>query len=228
MSSDPTASAVKGAIEALYKPLESIVKTLAGPAAEEIGLSFRDSVQVWRLQRQFRLFDRVKQVCQNAGIQPKQVKLSFLFDVIGRATLEEDNDLQDLWANLLANAADRRELVRVRTTFPEILRHISKEEAIYLEEMFEINVNATGHMDRGYLPDSDEEMEVTLPPKRLDDVSYDNLRRLGLIIENEDTVPIAPLGVGVNQFRYLTTERYAITSLGIALVMACRPPKPVE
>lgn len=71
-------------------------------------------------------------------------------------------------------------------------------------------------------------MEVTLPPKRLDDVSYDNLRRLGVIIENDDTVPVVALDVGVNQFRFLTTERYAITSLGLALVLACRPPKPVE
>lgn len=167
-------------------------------------------------------------ICEKAGIEPKAVKIPLLFDILDRATLEEDDTLQDLWANLLANAADPRELVRVRTTFPEILRHISKEEAIYLEEMFEINASTTGHTDRGYLPDSDEEMEVTLPPKRLDDVSYDNLRRVGVIIESEDTVPVAALEVGVNQYRFLTAERYAITPLGIALVMACRPPKPVE
>jgi hypothetical protein len=199
---------------------------IAGPAAEELGLTLRDRVRIFRFERQVRLLGQFKSICETAGIEPKAVKIPLLFDILDRATLEEDNDLQDLWANLLANAADPRELMRIRTTFPEILRHISKEEAIYLKEMFEINANMTGHTDRGYLPDSDEEMEVTLPPKRLDDVSYDNLRRLGVIVENEDTVPVAALGVGVNQFRFLTTERYAITSLGVALVMACRPPTP--
>lgn len=197
---------------------------IAGPAAEELGLTLRDRVRLFRFERQVRLLGQFKRICEVAGIEPKAVRIPLLFDILDRATLEEDDNLQDLWANLLANAADPRELVRVRTTFPEILRHISKEEAIYLEEMFEINASTTGHTDRGYLPDSDEEMEVTLPPKRLDDVSYDNLRRLGVIIESEDTVPVAALEVGVNQYRFLTTERYAITSLGIALVIACRPP----
>src|SRR6476620_9323347 len=97
---------VKEAIEALYRPIESIVKTLAGPAAEEIGLSFRDSVQVWRLKRQARLFERVQEICAEAGIEPHAVKLSFLFDVVDKGSLEEDDVLQDHWANLLANAAD--------------------------------------------------------------------------------------------------------------------------
>jgi hypothetical protein len=225
MSSDPVQSTVKGIIEAIYKPIEGIVKTLAGPAAEEIGLSFRDSVQVWRLKRQVRLFERVQIICDDAGIKPQSVKLSLLFDVVERATLEEDDELQNLWANLLANAADPGGQVRVRTTFPDLLRHISKEEAIYLNEMFEINEMATAYTGRAFLPQTDEEMEVSLPPKRLDEVSYDNLKRLGLIVENDETVPIVPLGIGVNQFRFLTTERYSLSSLGVAFVTACGVPK---
>lgn len=226
MSSDAIQGTVKGAIEAIYKPIESIVKTLAGPAAEEIGLSFRDSVQVWRLKRQVRYFKRVETICAEAGIKPQSVKLSLLFDVMERATLEEDDELQDLWANLLANAANPSGQVRVRTMFPELLRYITKEEAIYLNEMFEINEIATGYTGREFLPQVDDEMEVSLPPKRLDEVSYDNLKRLGLIVENDETVPVVPLGAGVNQFRFLSIERYNISSLGVAFVTACRvPPK---
>jgi hypothetical protein len=201
-----------------------ILGKIAGPAAEELGLTLRDRVRLFRFERQLRLLGQFKSICEKAGIEPKAVRIPLLFDILDRATLEEDDNLQDLWANLLANAADPRGLVRVRTIFPEILRHISKEEAIYLEEMVEINANTTSYTDRAYLPDSEKEMEVTLPPKRLDDVSYDNLKRLGVVIENEEMVPVAALEVGVNQFRVLTTERYAITSLGFALVMACRPP----
>jgi hypothetical protein len=206
--------------------ITDVFSKIAGPAAEELGLTLRDRVRLYRFEREVRLLEKFKQICSNAHIEPKSVKIPLLFEIIDRATLEDDDDLQDLWANLLANAADPRELVRVRTTFPEILRHISKEEAVYLVEMFEISTATTGYTDRGFLPDTEEEMEVALPPKRLDDVSYDNLRRLGVIIENENTVPISAMNVGVNQFRYLTTERYAITSLGVALVTACRTPKP--
>jgi len=68
-------------------------------------------------------------------------------------------------------------------------------------------------------------MEITLPPKPLDSISYDNLKRLGLIDENEETVPVVDLGAGANQFRVLTLERYIITSLGSAFISACRSPK---
>jgi hypothetical protein len=198
---------------------------IAGPAAEELGLTLRDRFRMFRFERQVHLLGRFRVICENARIDPKSVRIPLLFDILDRATLEEDDDLQELWANLLANAADPREVVRVRTTFPDILRHISKEEAVYLGEMFGINEMATAYTGRAFLPQVDEEIEVSLPPKRLDDVSYDNLKRLGLITENEETVPVVPLGAGVNQFRFLTAERYILSYLGIAFVAACRAPK---
>jgi hypothetical protein len=206
----------------LPKWLTDILGKIAGPAAEELGLTLRDHFRLFRFQRQVRLLERFRRICEQASIEPRAVKLPLLFDIIDRATLEEDDDLQDLWANLLANAADPRELILVRTTFPEILRHISREEAQYLEEMFEISVKAEGYTDRGYLPDSPDGEPH---PQRLDDISYDNLRRLGVIIQNEETVPVSAFETGAGQVRFLTTERYAITPLGAALVMACRPPK---
>ena len=63
---------------ALFESMKDIVQKLAGPAAEEIGLSFGDSVKVWRLKRQVRLFKRVQEICAEAGIKPQTVKLSFL------------------------------------------------------------------------------------------------------------------------------------------------------
>lgn len=211
---------VRETIEALYKPIESIVKTLAGPAAEEIGLTFRDAVQVWRLKRQARLFKRVQEICAKAGIKPKAVKLSFLFDVVGRASMEDDDDLQDLWANLLANAADSRQQVLVRTTFPDILRQISKEEALYLVEMFEIRGKATGFILNEYIPASENEEEFD---SKLDDISYDNLLRLRLIKPNEGFWPVRQeSGTKVD---LLTKESSMLTALGMAFVQACQTPK---
>ena len=68
-------------------------------------------------------------------------------------------------------------------------------------------------------------MEVALPPKPLDPVSYDNLKRLGLIEANDETVPVVKLGAGADQYRFLTGERFVITSLGCAFIAACRAPR---
>jgi len=85
---------------------------IAGPAAEELGLTLRDRVRLFRFERQVRLLGQFKGICEKAGIEPKAVRIPLLFDILDRATLEEDDNLQDLWANLLANAADPRELIQ--------------------------------------------------------------------------------------------------------------------
>jgi hypothetical protein len=174
-------NSVKDAIEALYKPIESIVKTLAGPAAEEIGLSFRDSVQAWRLKRQVRLFERVKNFCEGAGIRPQAVKLSFLFDVIDKGSLEDDDTLQDMWASLLANAADPRREALISSAFPEVLRQISKAEAgfVYVLDKATSGVNPP----------------VPRPNTSwITDVQIDNLRRLGLTDGTHGTMQLTTFG----------------------------------
>jgi hypothetical protein len=223
MPEEPVKNSVKGAIEALYKPVESIVKTLAGPAAEEIGLSFRDSVQAWRLKRQIRLFERVKTICDDAGIKPQSVKLSLLFDVVDKGSLEEDDDLQDLWANLLASAADPNRNVLVLTAFPDILRQISKDEALYLEDMF--------LRSRKSMPAEEfaQVMRTRLNTPRviIAPMYQDNLRRLGLIVEMDEddatNFPSIPRRMALGPFAK-QSRQWELTDLGLAFIKACQGP----
>lgn len=228
MSDNP----VKEAIQALYKPIEEIVKTLAGPAAEEIGLSFKDSVQTWRLKRQIRLFTEVKKRCDAAGINPQSVKLSFLFDVVDRATLEEDDTLQDRWANLVANAADPGYEGLISCAFPDILRQLSKEEAVFLEFVY------GDPQWRGQKVDGND----MFPPLRqtavygvgsgktlaavrasfqtdIDEVRRHNLKRLGLIELND--VPVVAYSDGD---MLKPEKKWILTPLGIEFIKACRRP----
>jgi len=160
----------------------------------------------------------------------------WLYEILDGASLEEDDTLQDVWANLLANAADSRDQVLVRTAFPQILRQISREEALYFDEMFEINRKIKGYVPRIYATAPEEELELYIPKSgkkeeppgpKLDPVSYDNLQRLRLISSNEEMVPVEDLEAGTNQYRYLTNERYLLTSLGEAFVLACRTPSKI-
>ena len=210
-----------------------LLKKLAGSAAEELGLTFRDSLRMFRAKRAVRFLEQFKKTCTNAGIDPRAIKVSLLFDIFEGATLEENDDLQDMWANLLTNAADSRERVLVRSAFPQILRQISKEEAVYLSEMFEVSRRTEMFILKAYVPPPFDAFDAgpTAPPK-LDAVSYDNLRRLGLIDVNTETIPAATstasldeLRAGAKTYRVLTEETYTLTSLGSALVQACQAPK---
>jgi len=53
---------VKSTIEAIYKLVESIVKTIAGPAAEELALLLQDKVKEYRLRRSVRCFKRTQEL----------------------------------------------------------------------------------------------------------------------------------------------------------------------
>ncbi|MGC2742624.1 MAG: Abi-alpha family protein, partial [Candidatus Angelobacter sp.] len=160
----------------------------------------------YRAGIQIRFFEKFKTLCEQKHISLKRVALPLLFDIIQRGTIEEDEELQNLWTNLLANAADSREQVLIRTMFPDILRQISSEEARYLNEMLDIAEKET--------------------KPHLDWISYDNLRRLRLI--DADPNAMDDFMRLPRQYRQLIPDSFWLTSLGEAFVKACRAPKTEE
>jgi len=211
MTDDPIKGSVKGAIEAIYKPIESIVKTLAGPAAEEIGLSLRDSVQAWRLKRQIRLFEQVKHICEIAGIKPQAVKMPLLFEIMEKGSLEEDDELQDIWANMLANAADPKRTSLVTTAFPEILKQLCRDEVVFLNGRFP------------------NEYQI-----KLRSIYCDNLKRRGLVTiekiagerERQFRGPDWKLNEHFSEYVALRTNSVSLTTFGRGFVTACKRPEP--
>jgi Abortive infection alpha len=236
MSDDQTKNAVKGAIEAIYAPIESIVKTLAGPAAEEIGLSLRDSVQAWRLKRQIRLFERVKKICEEAGIKPQAVKMSLLFEIMEKGSLEENDELQDIWANMLSNAADPKRASLVTTAFPEILKQLCIEEVRFLNKIFA--TNPSPEVDSMDTEENDFTIQYvtarltgvskSLPKlknikiEHIDSIHCDNLKRLGLINVNEALIEKAPDSpTALTPYILLSSGSCSMTALGYGFIRAC-------
>jgi Abortive infection alpha len=124
---------VKAGVEAAMKPFADLLDKLAGPAAEEIGLTLKDHVRVFRLKRQIRLFSRVKEMLAESSIEPGRVPLKLLLPMVENASIEENDDLQDRWAAMLANAAVNRD---IHPSFPEILKQLSEKEVAYLDACY--------------------------------------------------------------------------------------------
>ena len=55
--------------------LTELLAKLAGPAAEELGETMRDSLKVYRFKRQLRLMKRIEEMARAAGFDPKAVPL---------------------------------------------------------------------------------------------------------------------------------------------------------
>ncbi|MCU1268796.1 MAG: hypothetical protein JWN74_90 [Acidobacteriaceae bacterium] len=124
---------VKAGFEAVLKPLTDLLDKIAGPAAEEVGLTFQDSVRTFRLKRQIRLMQRAKEMIDRSGLTPRRVPLKLLLPIFENASIEEDDELQDRWAALLANNAGGNYMA---TVFPELLRQLSSGDACLLRMCF--------------------------------------------------------------------------------------------
>jgi len=209
--------------------VSEMVHKMLAPPAEELGELGRDLIKYSRARLQLRYFELLRERCEKAHIKISHVKLPLLAEILQKGMLEEDANLQTLWANLLANAADSRKQVLIRTAFPQILAEISKEEALYLLEMYEVRKKTVDYMPNPFKSGDEffdpEDVAAQEPPPKLDDVSYDNLVRLRLIEPNDETLPVEPLDAGEEQYKFLTTENYLLTALGEAFIVACHAPK---
>jgi hypothetical protein len=71
------------------------------------------------------------------GLRPREVELNILHPILESASLHNDADIQETWANLLANAADPRREVTVEPSFPSILKELTSREVKFLSTLFE-------------------------------------------------------------------------------------------
>jgi hypothetical protein len=136
----------QGIVEGALKPFNNLIQALLGPAVTEVGLFLRDSVHDWREKRQVRLFQRTQELLAAAHINPHPVPFKILISIVENCSNEDDDSLQDRWANLLANAADPTETCSVAPSFPEILKELTARDVQLLDALF---VEAVGRHEKG-------------------------------------------------------------------------------
>jgi hypothetical protein len=100
---------------------EKFLDQVSGGARREVGAWIGDHFLVRRLKAQLKLLERAHQYLRDAGRDPREVKWNVLFPLLEAASLDEDDDMADRWAALLANAADPL-ADEVPPSFADVLR----------------------------------------------------------------------------------------------------------
>ncbi len=105
-----------------------------GPIAE-LGDLLSDRVRLLRLRQAMSVLKQAKEMCAEAGIEPKRIPLNVLVPLLERASLEgdESDSLRSAWAALLANAAKSPE--KKYAKYVSILEEIDFSEAQLLSEL---------------------------------------------------------------------------------------------
>jgi hypothetical protein len=130
-------------VEKLADPVVDLIKRVAGPAADEVGLTFRDTVHVYRAQRAYKLAAKFQRFTKERGIEPQTISLKLLLPILDGASVEDDDDLHTMWAHLLTNAVDPNSPVPVSVSFVNILKELGTVEVKYIDALYNNTVGLT-------------------------------------------------------------------------------------
>jgi Abortive infection alpha len=214
-ATEETAKASKEAIQA-SRELGHFIR---GPANELVGM-LEDHLKVVRFERRVRLWDRVRHFLAKRGMAgpTRKIPLNVGLPLLENATLEEDDDLQDVWARLLVNSGDADSGIEPRRAFGSVLAEMSLLDVRNLAQIVSaVKLNQEGgpvgvwtyELPERAIPAVNADPEREPDPSPDVEISLSNLVRLGCIISS-NRGPVL-------QTHYLVN----LTPFGRALIEAC-------
>ena len=212
------AKATKAAIETAREFGGFISRYTAGPLEQGMGI-FEDHLRHVRWERQARLMMRAEHFLRASGLSnpSRAVPLKMALPILQIATIEDNDDLQDRWATLLANAANADFKIEIQRSFISILEQLSPLEIRILEVMYALPFELCQHegiltsdLPHSASINSKDNTHWELPTPDVS-LALGNLDRLGCIRSGRTW------GGGEN------LGRVNPTILGKFFVEACRP-----
>lgn len=162
---------------------------LLGPFVDLSGIA-SDHLRFYRVKKQLELKEKMQAELEKRGYSeiPGAIDVSFGVPLIEAASLEDNEDLQQLWANLLANAVDPKVENKPKKSFIDILKQMDTFDAKLLKDIYAETIRTgnkyvftTFYPER--LESSNEEKSEGFDEKPNNEVclSIENLIRLSLI-----------------------------------------------
>jgi hypothetical protein len=219
------------AIEATEKLGGFVAKIIKEPLEATIGI-LTDRLRYIRWERQIRLADRCNEIIgdRNLHRNTRVVAPQLAFPIIQNASLEEDDILQDLWANLLVRAMDASSEIP-RRAFIDIIKQLESMDVRLLEFIYSTYLQRRALKKSNF---SAEEIKIykheILENFEINDNVYktaiDNLMRVRLVssyVEESDVETKDP--DGSYDFHEVSIHHgydiICITSFGVSFVRAC-------
>lgn len=123
-----------------------VAKFVSGPLQQASGI-IEDKLRYVRWERQQRLIKKANEYLAEHGLPDPDKPLPWktALPLLQYATIEEDNDLQDMWARLLVNGTSTSSGLSIERSFVEILGQISPLEAKILTAIYSLPFEETLH-----------------------------------------------------------------------------------
>ena len=134
----PYSGAIKESAKAVGKALD-LIKDASGPIADAYGLIIGDHIHAARDRRLDQITRKTKKILKDRKLsETAEVAEQIAIPLLEAAQGEPRDEMQDLWARLLANAMDPSRRNDVRPEFIEVLTRLQPNDALVLNSMRQI------------------------------------------------------------------------------------------
>jgi len=132
-----SAKTVRAGIEATQQ-LGSFVSRITTEPLETVVGILNDKLQFMRWERKLRLAARGREIIDERGIEGplRPIPYKLALPIIENASLEDNDELQDLWANLLASAVDPKFDGLIRAAYIDIIKQLEVVDVHLLSVMY--------------------------------------------------------------------------------------------
>lgn len=172
---------IEKASDILGMPIETVNKAvsflakLVAPTLEELSLIPYDYVKAFRYKRNIDILCRTQEYCLEKNIKIKKIELKNILPILEYSSLEEDEDMFQIWTNLLISSIDDRNDNFFINSYINMLKDLGSLEIKILDILY---------ADRGF-PLKTEEIKNKLNIDSLDintiKIAILNLERFNLI-----------------------------------------------
>lgn len=154
-----------------------LVRDIAGPASREFGLLISDQIKYWRLNNLVRISEKYERLRREKNLSDgsvRHLRMSVGLPILEKASYEDDDELQQLWAKLTLSATSSEEspedVDAHHKTFVNALHSMSKVDCKVLEAVVENGVSGqdSDGMRLNPLPREDVQRETRIPLEKLD------------------------------------------------------------
>jgi len=123
-----------------------VSKFISGPLEQGVGI-LEDKLKYIRWERKVRLIKRAEEYLKQLGhsVSDKTIPLKNAVPLLEYATLEENDNLQDMWARLLVNGTVGSTGKTIERSYIEILGQLSSLEAEILETIYALPFEESRH-----------------------------------------------------------------------------------
>lgn len=216
----PLASAIEKTadktVEKSFEGIETFLRNVCLPALEEVGMMMREQVRYWRLKNVLRMLEKSQNKLEYEEGQLKiQAHPKVALSIIEHSSLNDNDDILELWAGLFASSCTKNEQDDENLIFVDLLKQLTVVEAKMLKYGCENSAKKVAKNMLVMASDLNVSVEKLMEIAGIHEIyrldrELDHLRTLGLIhngfIWNEFQVDdllvaeIAPTALGLNLY----------------------------